>query len=254
MGGGQPSTGRDEHPQDLVPAALLRLEPALEGVALHQLHRHEHAVLPRAHVVDGDDVRVRELGEGLGLLQQSPALALLLPSPVAVGRAHQLERDLAVELGVVGREHQAHAARADRFEHDVASQPSPRREPGFVHVLGHQTAPVRALDDRLRVDRGGACARGSVRVHAYGAQIMPQGVSPAQWRPARTLVDFAPIRDGVAAPWRRGSVRGSPAGGRGRYGPSLWVCLHGAMSGSPSRRRAAGRRRFPCLAGDRALG
>ena len=84
----------------------------------------------------------------------------------AVARAQELEGHFAVELGVVGREHEAHAALADLLEDDVATEPRPRRE---RFRLGWFVLGVRGpLDDRVRFGRrdvGGPRSRWVARVH-----------------------------------------------------------------------------------------
>ena len=57
-----------------------------------------------------------DLGHRLGL-PQHPALQVV---PRLDPRAHQLDRDLAIELGIVGRVHLSEPAAADRLQDDVA--------------------------------------------------------------------------------------------------------------------------------------
>ena len=71
--GRQPAPGGDEHVQDLAPAARLRAQPLVDGLALDELHRDEDAIVDRAGVVDGDDVRVRQARDGARLAQQARA-------------------------------------------------------------------------------------------------------------------------------------------------------------------------------------
>jgi hypothetical protein len=69
--GRQPSSGLDQHPYDLGPPPRSLTAPGAEGVALHQLHGHEHAVADRAHVEHRDHVRVREACKCLGLAEEA---------------------------------------------------------------------------------------------------------------------------------------------------------------------------------------
>ncbi|MBK7827693.1 MAG: hypothetical protein IPJ59_21235 [Nannocystis sp.] len=68
-----------------------------------------------ADVVDGDDVGVGELGEGLGLAQEAELAGAVR------ARTQQLERDLAVEVGVEGGVDDPHRAGAEAVEDDVAA-------------------------------------------------------------------------------------------------------------------------------------
>jgi hypothetical protein len=118
--GGQALAGLQQRGEDVPPRARLDGQPGPQGHAVDQLHRHEHAAVGEPDVVHGDDVDVGEPRHRLGLaLQAEPALA-----DVAAGRpgvAQELDGDPAIELGVVGGEHHAHAALAERAEHEVAA-------------------------------------------------------------------------------------------------------------------------------------
>ena len=117
--GRQPAPRRHEHLQHLLPAARLRLQPVGDGVPLDELHRDEHLILERAHVEDDDDVRVRQPRDRLRLAQRALP-ALVARDAVAGLDPQQLDRDLAIQLGIVRRVDLAHAAAADQAEHDVA--------------------------------------------------------------------------------------------------------------------------------------
>jgi hypothetical protein len=101
-----------------------RLEPARQGHALDELHREEQLVADATDVEHGDDVRVRQLRHRLGLARHPGALRLEVAGSI---RMQQLDRDPAVELGIVGDEHDAHAALADARAELVAAERDRRR-------------------------------------------------------------------------------------------------------------------------------
>ena len=114
VGRGQALAGAAIDVEHLAPAALRAGQPAAQGLPGHELHRHEDLVAVRADVEDSDHVRMRQLGQRVGLAQDAAVAG-------GAGRvAHELERHLAVEAVVVGRVHHAHAAGADLVEQDVA--------------------------------------------------------------------------------------------------------------------------------------
>ena len=117
VGGLEAAAGGEELAQDLAPAHRPRqlrrvAEPAGQGLAANQLHRDEQPAVVGAGLVDLDDVGMRDLRQGLGLAQQA-LVALDLGAA-----AHELERDLAVELVVVGGVDLAHRAGAEWLEQD----------------------------------------------------------------------------------------------------------------------------------------
>ena len=121
VGGDQAARRLQEHVHDLAPGPRVALEPAGQGVALDELHRDvQIAVVGGADVVDADHVGVGQLGDRLGLAAQ-PLLGVL--GGELEPRAQQLERDLAIELGIVRGEHHAHAAGPERGQHEVAPHP-----------------------------------------------------------------------------------------------------------------------------------
>ncbi len=83
-----------------------RAHPLAERLALHVGHREPDQVADRVHVVDRDDVRVRELGRHLRLAEEALAQRGL---PGHVGR-QQLDRDETVQLDVARQKDDAHAA------------------------------------------------------------------------------------------------------------------------------------------------
>jgi hypothetical protein len=120
VGGLQPAPGLQEGRQDAPPVALLGGEPGLEGGALDELEREEHLALVGAGLEDLQHVGVGDLRHRLGLAQQAA-----VADGLAAGRGEvavqQLDRDLAVEVHVVGGIDHAHAAGAERLEHLVAA-------------------------------------------------------------------------------------------------------------------------------------
>ena len=119
VGGREPAPGEHELGHDLRPRPLALAQPRAQVGALHELHRQVDLAVTHVDVVDGDDVGVAELGQRLGLAEQPTAARA--PGDVGLGVAQELERDLAVELGVVGGADQAHPASADRVEDEVAT-------------------------------------------------------------------------------------------------------------------------------------
>ncbi|MCY1008945.1 hypothetical protein OV079_25985 [Nannocystis pusilla] len=120
-----------EHRRDLAPAPTLLREPCPKGHAGDELHGDEHLVAVEADLVDLDHVRVRQLGQRLGLAQQP-----ILPARVrlAVAALQQLDRDLAVELRIVGRVDHSHRPGAEAAEQREATDPS--RNGGRLVVPG----------------------------------------------------------------------------------------------------------------------
>ena len=132
--GRQAPPRRHEHLHDVLPAALRRLQPVGDGVPVDELHRDEHLLLKRADVEHDDDVRVRQPGDRLRLAQR-PLPSLVARDPGAGLDPQQLDRDLAIQLGVVGRVDLAHPAATDEAEHDVAPDGRAAGERGEALVL-----------------------------------------------------------------------------------------------------------------------
>jgi len=99
-------------------------EPARHGRAVDQLHDDVQLAIGAADVVDGQHVRVRQRREQLRLAEESPPPFFSRRSGARLAQA--LDRDLARQLGVEGRVHDAHPAGAERFEQAIAlaEQPS----------------------------------------------------------------------------------------------------------------------------------
>ncbi len=123
---------------DLAPRPLRGLDPLAQRHAGDELHRDEHAlVVESSDIEHRDHVRVREPRERLRLAEHPRALIFARGAPAGL---EQLDRDLAIELGVVGAVDHAHAARAEDVEHEVATDLGAAREPRHVvrraRVLG----------------------------------------------------------------------------------------------------------------------
>ena len=116
MRGGEPARRLHERRDHLAPGPLPLLQPPRERHPLDELHGDEEPPLRGPDVVHDDDVRVRELRDGLRLAQQALLREVVLRRHLG---EHELERDVAVEAGIVGRVHLAHAAAAHEREHRV---------------------------------------------------------------------------------------------------------------------------------------
>ena len=117
---------------------MLRLRPEAGGVALDELHRDEDLVLERADVVDDDDVRVRQARDRLRLAQR-PLPPLGQRHARARLDAQQLDRDLAIQLRIVGRVHLAHPAAPHQPEDDVTANAGAARERCLPVIQGRRT-------------------------------------------------------------------------------------------------------------------
>ena len=94
-------------------------EQRAQLLALQEFHRHVGEMAAFPHVVDGDDVGMIEAARGLGLLVEAP---LVFRHLLRIERhADGLDRDLAVEQGVVGTIDDAHRALAELGEELVAA-------------------------------------------------------------------------------------------------------------------------------------
>ena len=98
MGRGQACTRFDVGGHDSLHRALLGVDPLPQRAAFEQLHRDEHPVVHVTHVVHGHHVGMGQTGQRLGLADEPLTGAF---AQIAV-RTQQLERDLALEFGVVG--------------------------------------------------------------------------------------------------------------------------------------------------------
>ena len=138
MRGGEAAPRGAEDPQHLLPAPGLRRQPVGDGVPLDELHGDEDLVAERPHVVDDDDVRVREPGDGLRLAQR-PLAPFVERDAVTGLHPQELDRDLSVQLRVVSGVDLPHPAAPDQAEHDVAPDrraPDERRRGMFGRWAG----------------------------------------------------------------------------------------------------------------------
>ncbi len=122
----RPRPGGHEDAQHLAPVALVGVQPVADGVTVDELHRDEDRFVERSDVVDHHHVAVRQLGDRLRLAQQAGA-PLRGALAGAGSRAQQLERDLAVQLGIVGRVDVAHPPASHQRQDNV---PPDRRASG----------------------------------------------------------------------------------------------------------------------------
>ena len=98
-------------------------EEIFEAHAVDELHGDERRVARVLDVVDGDDVRVVELGDGDRLAQKH--LALFFGIDACRGLSVEvdgLKRYRSLELWIPPPEHRAHAAGAQNFHHEIARE------------------------------------------------------------------------------------------------------------------------------------
>jgi len=113
----QAVTGLDEARDDLAPIVVGLVEPVVEGHPVDVLHRDVQPSREHVDVVDRHDVGVVEPRQRLRLAKHAGATGeAALPLVV-----QDLQRNLAVELGIVGGVDGAHPADADDVEHDVTA-------------------------------------------------------------------------------------------------------------------------------------
>ncbi len=170
-----------QHPLNVVGGeGLLLLQHVLERRPRDVLHHEVVEAAFALDAVDRDDVRVVELGGGLGLLLE-PAHDLIVLGDV--GR-QQLDRDLALEREIVREEHRAHPALAEHpldlvlALHEALEPLAQRRGArgagrstpvglvGAAHraiptVLGHRRMAADALDRAVGHGRGPGRRRGA---------------------------------------------------------------------------------------------
>ena len=114
MRGGESAAGLHEHGEDLAPVARGVAQPVAHGHAVDVLHRDEHLAVGFADVVDGDTLGCASRASARASSRSSVARARIA--------AQHLQRDPAIELGIVGRVDDAHAARTEPREEDVAAE------------------------------------------------------------------------------------------------------------------------------------
>ena len=104
---------------EVCPSEGRAFDQFVESFATDEFHHHVWAVGVRADVVDGDDVRVLQRGEGPGLLDQL-AGGFFLECGVASGDRDALDGDLAVHPRVIASINRAKSALADFSANFVA--------------------------------------------------------------------------------------------------------------------------------------
>ena len=144
----KPLSGRQEMVDDLVDRTRLLPQPRSERGSFDELHGHEDRRSESAHVVDGNDVGMRQLRQRLRLAQQPLRRLLFL---VAV--QDQLEREEPIELGIVRAVDDGHTAATQLVEHDVATTDA--------RTARERGERPRRLSRRRR--RGGRAARSRAR-------------------------------------------------------------------------------------------
>ena len=157
--GHQPLPRLNERAKDFLPGGL-RLQPRIEPLAAHVLHGDEHLTVMVTDLVNRDHVGMRQPSQRHRFAFEP--LAVFWRGQIVL--AQHLERDLAIELLVVGPVHRPHAALADLVHDDKAADASDHRlaaeEPfpsGSRDVLQHLSV------DRLGLGIGRSCYEISLR-------------------------------------------------------------------------------------------
>jgi hypothetical protein len=119
VGRRQAARGLDVRRDDLGPRRHAFVAPPPQGRARDQLHREVELAVVLADVVDAHDVGMRERGHRSRLARQPRLLGGVIADLATV--AQELDREPASELGVLGGEHDAHAALAEHLEQAVAA-------------------------------------------------------------------------------------------------------------------------------------
>jgi hypothetical protein len=127
---------RERNPvvDDLFDVERAALQAVLEGFALQPLHDEEAVPIGIADVVQGADVGMVQRGDGPRFPIEPGAGAGVAGE---FSRQH-LDRDRAVEPGVAGLVHFAHAAGSERFDDFVGSEPRTR---SGVHIDRRDSTP-----------------------------------------------------------------------------------------------------------------
>src|SRR5262249_45019155 len=95
----------------------LALEPRLESFALQQRHGQKRYPAILTDVQDGDDVVMHDAGDRLGLAEEAAAGR----SAGGHHRLHRLEGNGPRQLGIVGKEDDAHAADTKHFSDAIGT-------------------------------------------------------------------------------------------------------------------------------------
>ena len=147
---------------------LLSIQQSLEVLALEILHGQEEVLVDRVDLVDGDDILVRELGEGLGFAQQPRA-----PRPMAVAFAQDLDGDLAVHRELHRPVHRKHRAGHSCSQTDQGSQ---------HNDIGTQyRSAIFPLDDEQRAEAEAAIQRWN---DDHAGQNAVTTIETGEWYPA----------------------------------------------------------------------
>ena len=133
VGGRQAAASIREDLQNIGPRARLGVHPVPDCVTLDELHGDEDLVLEGAHVVHHHHVRVRQFGDGLRLAHHAPSPFLGF-GVIARLPAQQLDRDLTIQLWIVGRVDLAHRPLSHQVENQIAAYHG--RTTGFLVGLG----------------------------------------------------------------------------------------------------------------------
>ncbi len=211
------AAGGSKVPRTSPPAARALLPQAARVGPGDELHGEEDLVVDHADVVDGDDVGVGDGGQQAGLAGEALAQARLVAH---AGGAHQLEGDLAVELGVEGAVDHAHAARADGVDDDVAAESGaagPRggdATGGLQAGEGCEGAATRGADVEVGPASPRASSQSSPAARAHRALSSGQGIPgwraiyrsgrcPSRWSAAGSLLVGARVGSGRSAAGRQ---------------------------------------------------
>ena len=133
VGSREPAPRLHEDRNDLRGGARALGEPVAQRDAVDVLHGHEDRAVDLPDVVHRDDVRVGQARDRLGLAEQAPLRRRRPPRrafrplgpvrpfrPVRPREAEELQGDATIELGIVCRVDDAHAASAEQTEDHVA--------------------------------------------------------------------------------------------------------------------------------------
>ena len=160
----EPAPRRDEDVEDLQPGPALGLQPVAKRVSIDELHRDEHPFVERVGLVDDDDVGMGDARRRLSLAHQAAAIGLAVRLVVA---ADQLDRDLTVEVRIVGGVDLAHGAPADEAQDHEAPE---RRAVGERRRGSGRWLLVRQSHD-IRVGIGRLASK--LKLRAYAGSALP---------------------------------------------------------------------------------
>ena len=108
----------DQAPQFLQRTLPMKLlDGDLEGLPIDQLHRVAGRIVEEIAIVDGADAWMRELREDAGFARQPLVGAAVVDDAGAQG----FDRNLAVEIAIVGGPHRPHAADRQRLVIDLVA-------------------------------------------------------------------------------------------------------------------------------------